>query len=371
MPSFVIRFAETEADRRDIYRFRYEHYVTTQGLFQDEADHERRWLTAPEDEAARLLMAEFQGNLLGTARLSWGGDAPFSEALRSAYSIDSFTGLLQDRDILVGSSWLVDPEFRTGLLVFQMMWFCFEFAAANDVEVYLGQCDPHLIGAYHELGFRPFGELLNQQHDGMQVPIVMLTGDYAYHERLESALLPALKNRRETPRHLDALRGIVSENVPVLGAFEDGAETFWAELKTLLDDPEHGLCGGLFGREEALVLLAKSQLMRCPAEMAVIRKGEDSQTVYILIDGALRVVDDGRDVVTVTRRGALIGEVAFFTDRARMSDVVAGPEGATLLALNQGTLQRLIKGYGTQAAKFLLYVTRELSTKLVERAEQP
>ncbi|MBO1317721.1 hypothetical protein [Acanthopleuribacter pedis] len=31
---------------------------------------------------------------------------------------------------------------------------------------------------------------------------------------------------------------------------------------------------------------------------------------------------------------------------------------------------RLMKGYGTQAAKFLLYVTRELSAKLLERAEQ-
>ncbi len=367
MPSFLIRFAESEADRHAIFRFRYDLYVTQQGLFQEEADHERKWLTDDGDSKGHLVMAELSGKLLGTARLTWGADAPFSEEYRELYNLDAFNGVLADRDIMIGTRLLVDPEFRGGLLLFQMLWFCFEFSARNSVEVYLGNCEPHLVAAYHKIGFRPFGALSNHPTNGMLVPVACLAGDFEYHRQIKSTMLPALLNRPTPPRYLPELRRILADHVPVVGEV-DRSEHFWDEVNTLLNDPEHGLCGGLFEREEALVLLAKSQLIRCPAEMAVIRKDHVSQTVYILLDGSLRVLDGEREVAEVTRRGALVGEVAFFAQRTRMSDVVVGADGATLLALNHSTLKRLIKGYGTQAAKFLLYVTRELSEKLLERA---
>ena len=67
----TMRFASTDADRAAAYRMRYELYVTGQGLFADEADHERRWLIDEDDRHAHLILAECRGQIIGSVRINW------------------------------------------------------------------------------------------------------------------------------------------------------------------------------------------------------------------------------------------------------------------------------------------------------------
>jgi hypothetical protein len=74
-----IHSAETEDEKRAIYRFRYDVYVEEMGRYASVADHENRLLVEPEDETGRIFYAAQDGEVVGTSRLSWGGDAPFSD----------------------------------------------------------------------------------------------------------------------------------------------------------------------------------------------------------------------------------------------------------------------------------------------------
>lgn len=53
-----IRLATTEADRRAVYRFRYEVYVNEMKRVQTYADHEQRVIEELLDKTGYILIAE-------------------------------------------------------------------------------------------------------------------------------------------------------------------------------------------------------------------------------------------------------------------------------------------------------------------------
>ena len=152
-----LRFATTDEERAAVYELRYELYVEGQGLFVDEADHERGWLTDEYDEGSRIGVAEVGGRVVGTVRVTWGAEMPFTEESREAYDVGRFAGIVEERDMIVATRLLVREEFRGGVLALKLLWMAYEFAAVEGVELILGNCEPHLVNRYWTLGFRPFG----------------------------------------------------------------------------------------------------------------------------------------------------------------------------------------------------------------------
>ena len=68
----VISEVTTDAEREEVYRFRYDIYVDEMGRYGDVADHAGRRLVEPDDELARLNLIRHEGRVIGTARFSWG-----------------------------------------------------------------------------------------------------------------------------------------------------------------------------------------------------------------------------------------------------------------------------------------------------------
>src|SRR3954449_12889410 len=71
----------------EIYRFRYRIYVEQMGLRQKYADHVRKRVVEPLDEAARIYAAYFNGTIVGTIRGNRFSDLP-SAYYRKLYRID-------------------------------------------------------------------------------------------------------------------------------------------------------------------------------------------------------------------------------------------------------------------------------------------
>jgi CRP-like cAMP-binding protein len=84
----------------------------------------------------------------------------------------------------------------------------------------------------------------------------------------------------------------------------------------------------------------------------------------MLLTGSFEVWREKRRIVELDACGTVVGEVAFFTQGGRMSDVVVGSGGARVLALSDRTLRELIMSHGPVAAKFLYYVAQGLCNKL-------
>ena len=366
-----LRWAETEDDKASAYRLRYDLYVTDQGLFQDVADHDRRWLTDAYDDVSRIALAEIDGEVVGTARLTFGGEATFSEATRREYDLDRFAGVVGDADLCILARFLVRKEYRgNGMLSFQLLWTAFECAAVHGLELLLGSCEPHLLNRYRTLGCQPYGKLYNHPTSGALVPIAVVLGDLAHVRRIRSPMVSALARRTRPHDQVDHILPLIKSREPAIRSRGHDEERHWNAIFAGLSRGKASLRGILreLSHEEASLLMAKSHIIDCRPGDAIILTGHVSRTLYVLLQGSLEVHDGGRTVATVEDSGALVGEVAFFTGGRRMSDVLAGPGGARVLALSAGNLQEIIHRHSPMAAKFLHYVACGLCEKLLERA---
>ena len=77
--------ALSERDREELFRFRYSVYVEELGRYGRIADHRGRRLVEPEDAHSVLSGARQDGQVVGTARLTFGADG-FSARQIDQYS---------------------------------------------------------------------------------------------------------------------------------------------------------------------------------------------------------------------------------------------------------------------------------------------
>ena len=61
----------------------------------------------------------------------------------------------------------------------------------------------------------------------------------------------------------------------------------------------------------------------------VFRQGERGDALYVVVDGALRVEQDGRPVAT-RGRGEVVGEMSIVSDRPRIATAVGAGDGRAL-----------------------------------------
>ncbi|MCA9697535.1 MAG: GNAT family N-acetyltransferase, partial [Myxococcales bacterium] len=180
----TVRQAETAADRAAVYNLRYQLYVEMQGLFADIADHDNRWLRDALDDEATLLMAEQDGQLIGTSRLVWGAQG-FDAALRETFDIARFTDLISEADMAVGSRFLVLPEYRQSPVPAHLFMGMAGVLVERGTEIMFGECEPHLLNTWGRLGVRAFG-VSEHPTNGMLVRVALLPGDVEHAREIDS-----------------------------------------------------------------------------------------------------------------------------------------------------------------------------------------
>lgn len=369
MTHFEVRTATTEADRAAVYRLRYELYVEEQGLFGDTADHERRWLRDAMDDEATLLVAYEGTEVVGTVRLLHGGDGRIDAETRHTFDLDAFADVLDERHIIVTSRMLVRAQHRGGELPRMILVRGFELAVGSGAELLVGECEPHLVNTWIRLGFHPYG-LCEHPVNGTLIRIALVVGDKEHVRKLGSPLAPAAERYAKGVERPLALRELLRRSQQVISEAE-GHTRFFEAIDRAVARAELSRKLGDLSDEELDALLGEGHVLDCGAGSVLIRRGHVSRTLYVLLGGSLLVSDHGRVIVEVAEPGDILGEVAFFTDGERMSDVLAGASGARVLALSERSLKALVRDHGAGAAKLLLSMTRGLCLKLRQRATKP
>lgn len=369
MTDYDIRLATLETDRAAAYRLRYELYVEAQGLFEDVADRERRWLRDDMDEKAVIFVAEANGEIVGTGRMVPGGIGCLDRETRETFDIEAFAGVVEERELGVASRLLVRPEHRGGPLTVTLIARMWALAIERGFEVLLGECEPHLVNTWIRLGFRPYG-LCEHPINGTLVRIAFVLGDYAHAKKLGSPLVPALSQYKKDDSIPQRLRELLLHCQQVVSE-ADARTRYWATVEQTVARAELAQRLGGLSDDELEAVLDKGHALDCDPGAMLIRKGHVSRTLYVLLTGSLVIRDEGTTIVEISEPGEFFGEVAFFTDGERMSDVLAGERGARVLALSVRSLKSLVDMQGSGAAKFLLTMTRGLCHKLRQRSLRP
>ena len=359
--------AETDADRKAVFRLRYDIYVEEMGRYGSIADHQNRLLVEPDDALSRLYYArDEEGRTVGTMRLTWGGDAEFSDRHVEQYGLARFLEQVPRQQVIVGERFMVTAEQRGTDLVFRMFKQYLELVADKRVQLMFGDCEPHLLNLYMGMGFRTYSSTnVNSPETGYLIPLVMVPEDLAYMRAIDSGLvsmLPDFGADSHLPACLDELLG---DHGAVVSSALSNKQRYGADIDQALElsqNPLHLFDGLDEGEEERC--LAKSNTIDCQQGDHLIKEGNVAHNMFVVLDGLLEVrVED--EVVAVCTSGDVVGEMAFILESPRSADVYAAQDGTRVLSLSESALRQLMAEDPTAASKLLLNLSKLLCHKLL------
>ncbi len=371
MSKSEVRLVETAAERADLYAFRYRVYVEEYGM-TDEADHERKWLVDDYDDYGQSYAVFENGKIAGSLRVlrmdAVPDTTPFAEKFAMQPALDAFGA----DQLLTTSRFIIAPHLRNSLAIMRLMQKCFDDQLRAGYRLNYGDCSPHLLPFYEQLGYRRYTDGYNDTAYGFKVPILMISRDLDYLTRVRSPLRKLIDPMDDDV----AARAWFSASypayvAPMSGAFMEDSAFFQFLSDRVARDPLHAvaLLDGLT-KEEAEKFLARAGLLQVGRGDKIVRRGERDDTLFAILSGIADVrLSEGAPAVAVFGAGDTFGEIGFLTGTARTADVIARSAGEVLV-LSADFLERFIRTEPTIGAKVLLNLARELARRLTGTTER-
>jgi len=361
----------TDAQREEVYRFRYDIYVEEMGRYGEVADHAGRRLVEPDDELAELKLILHKGRVVGTARLSWGGvPGALSERIVEQYDLQPFLDAVPHERLAVGERLMFPPEYRGGPLLSKFISESLREFRRKGIQLFFGDCEPHLLNPYQSFGYRPYTRRhLNKPETGYLIPIVFVLGDLDYLKSIGSPLWKELADDGADPGVPDGLDALLTDSQSILSSRLDSHSKQWALLQERIREvglQELSLFAGM-NDEEIDACLQKSVRINCQKGDTLIKKGNPAKNLYTVIRGALEI-RSGDEVMAVRSAGDVIGEIAFFMELPRTMDVVAATDDVEVVSFSQSALRKLIKTQPDASTQLLFNIARLLCMKVVGAA---
>ena len=364
-----VQFAETSADRERIYRLRFTIY--SEELGRGHAVDSKGHLTDQLDDTARLLLAEHEGEAVGTMRLNWGGDAPFEASDRSIYDLDALEAVVPADRIVIFSRFATEAAYRGGDLPGQLIDAMIRFAIAKGVCVILCDCRPELVNVYLRLGMRVRGPIVATPATGLLIPLMLVLDDPAWIEAAGSRIAPLLYGTEPDAKRRDDLLALLPAEPPVQTLHRPEEAPKWTRIVDVLSrqSPDRfPIFQGLSVADIAR-LTTRANVIGCSRGDVIVRQGSKERMVFVVLEGAVDVVRDGEPVARLTP-GSVFGEVAFLAETPRMADIVAADE-VRLICLRPRMLTELISSEPEVAAPFLFNLSRVLALRLAGGVRDP
>jgi CRP-like cAMP-binding protein len=364
--------AITPVERAGVFRLRYRAYVGELNRHMPGTDHEKKWLTDQEDEKAgtTIFYTGTPENVTGTIRVrTWGpGNIPVKDF--NAFSVDRFPGIEKLVASELGRLAIV-PESRGKLMLPALVRAAIaELMGPRNADLVFCTCSPGHVRVYRSLGMVPYGgKLIETPWGPIQIPLVGVLSDIEGARRAGSFLTPLAKKHfgpgKRPPLDMKPFAQILNpDEVPV----ESSPARVLAGLRASLDDVEDSALMGL--PPKAVKKLARSGfLLNFGSGELVIREGSREAEVFVVLDGSFEVLQDTRRVALL-EKGALIGEIAFFTQGGlgQRTATVRSVSGGRLLVLRRKFLRELMRSDPDAGYQLLMNMGRIMAERLTGAA---
>ena len=364
-----IALAESEEEKRAVYHFRYNVYVEEMGKYRTVADHQRRMFYEPCDAHSRIFYATENGEVVATARTTWGGDAPLPQRMIEQYQLAPFLAELPESAISVGERGMVALRLRGTDLFLRLIGASLRFANEHRIQLCFGDCEPHLLNLYLGLGQRTYSRKnVNSPEAGYLIPILLVPEDVAYLRQINSPLLEYVRDFGGDARIPACVERLTAGGTAVMSRRLVDSAAYWAEVHGALSEIEGTRPSALdgFTEQDAALCLEKSTIIECRAGDRVLKKGGVARNLFVVLDGTLEVRDSDTPLA-VFGPGDVFGEMAFLLERPRSRDVYAATDGVRVLSLSEATLRQLIKSDPAIAAHLLLNISKMLCLRLLKQ----
>lgn len=185
----LVRRARTTEERHVAYRLRYEVYVEEMGKRPVDADHSARLLADAFDDEATVLLAEVNGEPVGTLQRTISRSRGSFKSLADALQVDTF---LAEPGIVLSLSrrLAVKSSARGSLLLTAIAMNAYAEARNEGVTFEFLLSAPWLVPMYERLGYRRYTDGMLWTPDvGVLIPMVLVVRDHTWLAHVRSPFL--------------------------------------------------------------------------------------------------------------------------------------------------------------------------------------
>jgi len=293
--SIKICVAITPAEKREIYRFRYQIYVEEMSKHIAEADYDNKLLYDEMDEWAVLLYAKVGEEIIATYRINIGAVADFPQRVIEFLSLETFNNCIIEHGghkIAFATKVMVAPAYRSSPVFYLLMAKCYEICCYEQVQFLFGICNFHLLRLYEQLGCRRYYKNFFCPSLGLLAPIVMLIDDVQHFRKVRSSLYRIARKRQSlNTKAVEWFDTVFTNNSSIINSQIITEEELWSILcKRLHCSPTEiiTLLGDLSEIEAKKFLHSCGILVQCDPDDRITFQGDVSYTYNILISGRLK-----------------------------------------------------------------------------------
>lgn len=347
-------------------KLRYSVYTEEMNLYQSNEAQAAQALTDADDAWARIFYAAVDGEIVATSRGNLSCDGVYPQNWKDIWAFDRFDPHCASGSYCVSSRTTIAKAHRGGPLMGQLFAYKVAECIKAGMRIVFLDCVPHLVGYYQRLGARVYTESIEDADVGILVPMCIVFEDQPHLARVRSAFLPIsqqlLPESTSTPAWV--------HEVFQTGPYAEAALQQRAEkgLFELLTDNRLPLFAG-FTPEEVLKLTDSATLIDNEAGQLMIRAETVYRSVFVVLQGAVDVRAGGRHVAQL-HAGEVLGEMAYLLGGMRNATVHAGPEGASILNLQEPVLRKVFEAEPALSARFHTNLARILALRCVSMGQQ-
>jgi predicted GNAT family N-acyltransferase len=357
--SIEIGIATTPAEKKKIYRLRYQVYVEEMSKHIASVDHANKLLYDELDEWAFLLYAKIGSEVVGTARINIGTLGDFPQKLIELLSLDIFRNCPtenSDHKFSYSSKLMVAPSFRSSPILYRLTAMCYDLSCRNQVQFGFSACNVHLLRLYEQMGFHRYSQNFVDPGYGLLLPVVMPVDDIQHFRIIRSPLFRIARKKKDInaqavewfhenfTRHLHIINSQLVEEEELWSMLDNKLEMPPTEAITILHE--------LSVTEAKRFLHCCGSLVQCAAGDIITNQGDISYSHNILLSGRLKSLTFQRPVKEYTAPGQHFGANGLTEHTKHTEDIVA-IEAAEILVLSGMAFQRFFHSHPEIAHKIV------------------
>lgn len=336
-----IGIAATPAEKREIYRFRYQTYVEEMSKHIKGIDHTNKLLYDDMDDWGLILYAKVGAELIGTARINIGTVEDFPKEVTAFLSLDTFQDCCEEYSFV--TKIMVLPAYRNSPVFYMLIAKCYELSYKRQIEFIFGICNYHLIRIYEKLGMHRYFKNFELPGYGLQVPIVMLVNDIQHLRNIRSPFYRLARQRGKVDTQaVEWFHAKFTKQSSFVNSHMVTEEDLWSVLDNRLHCPPNEaitILHGLSVSEAKKLLHCCGSLIPCNPGNLLTNQGDVSYTYNILISGKLKSMTFIRPAKEYSIPGQSFGADGL-TEHNMHAENIMAIDTAEILILSGNAFQR-------------------------------
>ena len=291
---FKVCVANTLAEKKAIYQFRYKVYV--EEMAKNKLMNRNKELSDEMDQWGILIYVKNGEEVVGTARMNIGKMVDFPEEIIEELAMKKFHEYYvctnTDYQVALLSKLMVAVEYRSSSVLYLMLVKLYEFHFKTGVQFSFTGCSLHLIRFYEKMGFHRYSKNFTDFGYGLLSPVVVLVDDVKHFGSIRSPLFRIVRKKATiNSKDVEWLHEKLTKKLNIVNSQLVTADELWSILCERL----HGLptevieiLQELSIEEAKLFLHACSSIVQCAPGETITVQGDVSYSHNILLSGSLK-----------------------------------------------------------------------------------